>query len=432
MMLKRITALLLMFIFCAGILPCTADGTALPAEIQTYFSQARFAGCTLEGSGEAANWYFALSRDGKGSNTLFAFRKDRNGTWKISFQTSKAVLQGSNRVMIGVSESGYQDWGTDEVISKPSLFIYQLDEGEEYTEVYLAFVLRDGVWKFTRYWNLNTGATIRGYDERLTYYRDIEDAAVRGSAYGTYERNLQYFSISALPKTLGAAQEKLSYAPQIPAYGNLSAEEIQFTSGKKYKVYQGPGVQYGQAGRGKAAVSTNDWIQVFGEENGWIMIQYDITSDHMRIGWIESKALPKNTSVKQLSFEPLSAYTTDAVSITDDPLYSRTSIGTLNQNASVVWLATMGEWAYIEMVSGGSPVRGFVPLRCLTTSAHLTRDQAVRRAQEITGLVMEPLETTYSAQTQVWTVTFLVDGEMTNVMVTDADGSSLADDLPNG
>ena len=431
-MLKRITALLMILALCAGIVSCMADGTSMPSEIREYFSSGRYAGTIQESSGECANWYFVLSSDAKGQNTLVAFRKDRNGTWKYSFKTSGAVLQGRNRVAIGVSESGYQDWGTDEIISQPSLLIYQSDETDEYTEAFLAFVLRDGVWKFTRYWNLKTGATIRGYDDRLTYYRGIEDPAVRGSAYGTYERNLQYFSFSALPKTLGAAQEKLSYAPQIPAYGTLSAQEIQFTSGRKYSVYQGPGTQYGQAGNGKAAVSTNDWIQVFGEENGWILIQYDITSDHMRIGWIDSKALPRNASVKQLHFEPISAYTTEAVSMTDDPLYSRTSIGSLGPNASVILLASMGDWAYIETTSAASPIRGFVPLRSLTTSAHLTREQVVRRAQEMTGLYVEPAETSYDARTQLWTVTFLVNGEVTNSMVTDAAGSLEVQDLPNG
>lgn len=45
---------------------------------------------------------------------------------------------------------------------------------------------------------------------------------------------------------------------------------------------------------------------------------------------------------------------------------------------------------------------------------------------------MEPAETSYDARTQLWTVTFLVNGEVTNVMVTDADGSLDVQDLPNG
>jgi hypothetical protein len=92
----------------------------------------------------------------------------------------------------------------------------------------------------------------------------------------------------------------------------------------------------------------------------------------------------------------------------------------------------MGDWAYIETTSAASPIRGFVPLQSLTTSAHLTREPVVRRAQEMTGLYVEPAETSYDARTQLWTVTFLVNGEVANVMVTDADGSLDVQDLPNG
>ena len=50
----------------------------------------------------------------------------------------------------------------------------------------------------------------------------------------------------------------------------------------------------------------------------------------------------------------------------------------------------------------------------------------------MTGLYVEPAETSYDARTQLWTVTFLVNGEVTNAMVTDADGSLDVQDLPNG
>ena len=79
-MLKRITALLVILALCAGIVSCIADGTSMPSEIWEYFSSGRYAGTILESSGECANWYFVLSSDAKGQNTLVAFRKDRNGT----------------------------------------------------------------------------------------------------------------------------------------------------------------------------------------------------------------------------------------------------------------------------------------------------------------------------------------------------------------
>ena len=154
-------------------------------------------------------------------------------------------------------------------------------------------------------------------------------------------------------------------APEIPS-GGLQAQSIRFTGGRKYEVYQGPGEGYGRSGNGKASVSTNDWIQVFGREDGWIMIQYDISSDHMRIGWIRESALPSGAQVADMRYSPADAYTTRSVGVTDDPMYSNDAVLTLPRGTWVVRLAIMGDWAYIES-STGDLIRGFVPADALTT-----------------------------------------------------------------
>ena len=176
--------------------------------------------------------------------------------------------------------------------------------------------------------------------------------------YGTYQTNLRYFSFSAFPRTVKEAREKLSNPPSIPS-GTLSAQKVSFSGGKKYEVYQGPGEEYGRAGNGKASVSTNDWIQVFGRENGWIMIQYDISADHMRIGWIPESALPSSAKVSDLQYTPVTVRTIEQVNVTDDPLASQASVTVLPAGSTVTWLASMGEWAYVEC-TGAQLLRGFV------------------------------------------------------------------------
>ena len=89
------------------------------------------------------------------------------------------------------------------------------------------------------------------------------------------------------------------------------------------------------------------------------IIQYDINKDHMRIGWIKSSALPKKATVSRLTYAPLNAITSMNTNLTDDPLFSQSSVLALSQGTSLVVLAKMGQWAYVE-VPGSSPVRGFV------------------------------------------------------------------------
>ena len=180
-----------------------------------------------------------------------------------------------------------------------------------------------------------------------------------------YQREVEYLNVETLPQTLEEAREKLSEPPEIPE-GQLTAKDVQFTSGKKYPVYTGPHAEYLRAADGKASVSTNDWIQVFGVQDGWALIQYDISSTQMRFGYIEASALPGGVQVAPLRFLNQDAYLTRRAALTDDPLNSQGALLTLPEGAWVTWLATMGEWAYVES-STGDMVRGFVPLSSIGT-----------------------------------------------------------------
>lgn len=177
--------------------------------------------------------------------------------------------------------------------------------------------------------------------------------------YGTVETDLRYFTLQGFPKNLKEAREQLSEPPTIPA-GELSAKRVRFTSGQNFPVYSGPGEHFLRAANGKALVSTNDWIQVFGSENGWMLIQYDLSSSHMRMGYISLSALPRDASVDALNLAREDAVLSSAQTLTDDPLFSRSALMQLPAGHSLVRLARMGEWAYVETYTGSQPVRGFV------------------------------------------------------------------------
>ena len=70
--------------------------------------------------------------------------------------------------------------------------------------------------------------------------------------------------------------------PSIPA-GTLSASLVSFTSNQTYPVYSAPDSKSVRGAKDRARVSTNGWIQVFGSESDWILVQYDITDTHNRI-----------------------------------------------------------------------------------------------------------------------------------------------------
>ena len=156
-----------------------------------------------------------------------------------------------------------------------------------------------------------------------------------------------------------------SNVPEIPS-GTLSAEVIAFSGNQTYAVYSAPDKKSIRGANGRARVSTNGWIQVFGSDGDWILVQYDIKKDHNRIGYISKKALPKGVTVPELELASAPAIVNYSVAVTDDPLVSQIPLAKLAENTRVTCLGTMGMWTYIEAEEKGVRLRGFVPTKSLS------------------------------------------------------------------
>ncbi len=179
---------------------------------------------------------------------------------------------------------------------------------------------------------------------------------------------------TGVPSDTGApqitAEAVTAMQTQDPASGipMLKAQLVDFPAGMKYAVYTGPGDNYERANQNKAVVSTNDWIQVFGVENGYAMIQYAITSTRRRIGYIDAASLPGNTGVNALEFGYVPVVFTQEAELTDDPLGEKIPLHTLPAGTEAGWLAVLDDWAYLEWNGGSQPVRGFVPAASIRLS----------------------------------------------------------------
>lgn len=295
---------------------------------------------------------FVLMHSEKES-VLCVFEKNKSGEWYLKGKSASAVLQNGRIPMI-----------TAEVYNE--FMVSYLDQDRQ-TDLSVTYRRRNNEWyvykidvRDSQGWY--TGIVV--YDDRLEIFEEKNNWKKR-TVPGITASAFDQFSISTFPMTEEKAREVLSLPPEIPTgTGNDSLpnpHRIKFTANKKYAVYSGPGEQYLRSANGKASMSTNDWVQVFGRENGWIMVQYDITSDHMRIGWIREKALPKKASVDDLFFANHGAVVMSNTVMTDDPLFSQSALCTIPADTPVLYLASMGDWAYIES-SADRLVRGFVLL----------------------------------------------------------------------
>lgn len=368
--MKRTTFVMMLWLLLCLCLPGMAedapggDDTFFPVEAMEKLESFDLDMENIVQYDDVADHFFVLVRTDDGENRLYAFRL-QDEEWKYWMYTAKAVPQGNGVFMI-LSAGGGQDLITGETFTKPTLTLSQMNETEEYATVSYQYQLENKVWKLIRvYWNEeNCDNSVIVSEDKLTYYNNEFEKI--GAAYGDFQRDLRYISSSTLPQTYREAENKLSFAPDMPYSAQLRPTEVNFTGGRRYPVYAAPDEFSYRAANGRAVVSTNSWIQVFGRTGNWILIQYAIDDDQYRFGYISADALPGSAQIPALQLDHLAAYLTQPCTLTDDPLHSGTGILSLPAGSPVTWLATMGNFAYVES-NTGVPVRGFVPVNALSS-----------------------------------------------------------------
>ncbi len=181
--------------------------------------------------------------------------------------------------------------------------------------------------------------------------------------------------------------------PSIPE-GTLTPLELQLPKGKKLPVYTGPGENYAPAGKGRATVSTNDWVQIFGREGDWLLIQYGISEGRMRFGYIAAQGLLEEGGVTadlSSQWQNISQTLIKPASLTDDPLGSQGEMALLPQGSQVRLLGRMGLWAYVEARAGESLLRGF-----LAEAARAASGQEENRPFDLRAVSWGPLVPDYA------------------------------------
>ena len=403
--MRKMIMFLLIIALVSSTIACGIATSVLSSNLQAAWNSSSYQEWEIMDNLELAGEAFISARKGQANRLIHAAKND-NGEWKINWSTESALPQGEESITL-TNRSGTTYAG----IKLGTAFSYRPYRSGCYEYLYQK---HNSTWLLEEIIYIDTDGTLldtyRITDDGVTYKGWLTNDR-KTFIEGRVQRDLRFFSCSGFPTDLNALKKSLSNPPEIPV-GTLSAEEIKFTGGKKYSVYSGPGEDYMRSGNGKAAVSTNDWIQVFGKENSWIMIQYDITSDHMRIGWIPEKALPKKSNVDTIEFIYSDTTIRSDANLTDDPLFTESVLCTIPAGNTVQYLASMGDWVYIEWNGTLQPVRGFIKANCLTS---MTKSQAKAAAIEIL-LATNPVEEQQSVTREMlesYSVTFDFD-PMTN------------------
>lgn len=167
--------------------------------------------------------------------------------------------------------------------------------------------------------------------------------------------------------------------PKIPD-GDLSAKVIDFDKERYYAVYSAPDDDSLRGANGRARVNTRDWVQVFGSDGSFLLVQYGTMENRLRIGYILKSALPKEEQVITLRFDNTPAILNTDIVVTDDPLSSKSELVKLSAGEQVTHLANMSEWCYIEGAQNEKRFRGFVPASALMDCKTITDLEEAKRA----------------------------------------------------
>lgn len=360
--------LTLMLTLCAA----TALADKVPEEIVELFSTKAWEGYEVARSNAESDGYACFLCDEgvivgdhpvgmvimrKGDHNVLCLLQKRNGAWRITGRNHNAIPDGD--VIPGLVFD-LQDDITLIYGGKPVDGVHTISLKVEGKNVRFGGMVCD---------TAGDTSTVAAIGDGVIEYVTYKDLAYQGTkrVYGVYDASFEAFNYRYFPKTAAEADAILTVAPVIPKnQGDPIAmprpQEPALRTGEKYDVFSAPGRSSYRPANGKAVMSTNDWVQVFGEENGWVLVQYDITSGQMRFGYVDASVLPRGVQVPQLSWAEIPYTVVTATWLTDDPLNSCKTLMQLNSGDEVTCLATMGGWLYVETTLSGKTVRGFIPV----------------------------------------------------------------------
>ena len=164
---------------------------------------------------------------------------------------------------------------------------------------------------------------------------------------------------TTVPNTFYHNYNKGNYLP--------SYQTVRFSG--SWPVYSGPGVNYFRANEGRATMGGGA-CRLYGVENGWALIGYELNNGGYRIGYVETSALPQQgLRIPYLDLINTARTLIASAALTDDIVMYKPTLRTLPAGTQVTFLGLSyglsTTWAYVEAMGASSLMRGFIPASAL-------------------------------------------------------------------
>ncbi|MBQ2978257.1 MAG: hypothetical protein IJE17_12290 [Clostridia bacterium] len=199
---------------------------------------------------------------------------------------------------------------------------------------------------------LGTSSYMRGFVRS----RYISYSPVGSSNNSSYNPS---YNSSYAPNTYYHDYNKGDYLPDY--------QTIRFS--RSYPVYSGPGTYYYRANSGKATMG-GGVCRLYGVENGWALIGYELNDGSFRIGYVDADGIPQEGfRIPYLDLKYTTRTLVTNASLTDDIVMYKPTILNLSAGTRVTYLGLcygLGRvWAYVEANGASSTMRGFIPASAL-------------------------------------------------------------------
>ena len=228
-------------------------------------------------------------------------------------------------------------------------------EGEEYILGYVEY--------FT---SPNYSDTYIPHEGGMLFWQSGPDAAflpIGDALWLTDGITLDRFNIAQMPRTMmevrniNMVNDALLTGDELLGRDMWEGEK----NARMVPVYSAPDASSYRSGGGKAAVSLKGEAKIFAVQDGWTLIQYEVSPRTSRIGWVEGEL----SDDADMIFASVPLVAAADTFLTDDPLVSQFVQADIPAGTELTGLSYLGEYyAYVEY-KADKLYRGFVPLKDL-------------------------------------------------------------------
>lgn len=220
-------------------------------------------------------------------------------------------------------------------------------------------------------WDANPETLWVNYDrnEGTLVFSDAFSSDAVWTVPGNLTPSPEDFNIRLFPRTLNEVRQLNALGAYILDLDcGLYPYPIKVPQDAVEPVYSAPSTDSCRAAEGEATVHLRDTrgLYTYGMYDGWQLIEYRISPDRSRVGYIQTPGGWENLNLTGI---PVRA-TTDTC-LTDDPRVSQRPLTAIPEGTELSALTTYAPfYAYVETTLEGKRLRGFVPLRDLAKAAY--------------------------------------------------------------